>query len=502
MNNELFAAFGITEEDIKKETTAKKKDTSGTGKTKKNEKKTEYELPLEFCGGFWHNRFSGEGKIGKKKLLELIAEDIRELSGMITDFEIIAAAKKEDKEQDVTYVKPVMHFIEEKDDTALTFPLSVMTGCAEHMAFDEELSLQEILEKWVEANPDFAGCKFHYNKEVNALIPFFTASEPTGVSYDLPVTAGLGSEVMEITEELVGEASVSYEKLRELLSCRHPEYRDCGFVYNQELNQVIPVVKYKGSSGQKVDRVLLPANVRAGGFQLTVQPEDINGQRTATLEEIRKAIEIIYPEYAKERTEMVYDEEKQIVIPILKSSRKGLTVHSEKPGWSFSLETDAHGDRWRKEIRPFGTFQRNETADGELEFRMTAPKIPGSILQEIKRRFRRDPSKEAAVQIFYDAWEKEYAVYEPPQRRRSGSVSYLRNSRMEAEKVLVMDVHSHGKMNAFFSAIDDYDEKGVQLYMVLGQMDRPACSYALRAGMAGYFASLPIEDIFDGGEAL
>ena len=102
MNNELFAAFGITEEDIKKETTTKKKDTSGTGKTKKSEKKTEYELPLEFCGGFWHNRFPGEGKIGKKKLLEFIAEEIRELSGMITDFEIIAAAKKEDKEQDVS----------------------------------------------------------------------------------------------------------------------------------------------------------------------------------------------------------------------------------------------------------------------------------------------------------------------------------------------------------------------------------------------------------------
>lgn len=54
-------------------------------------------------------------------------------------------------------------------------------------------------------------------------------------------------------------------------------------------------------------------------------------------------VEKIYPEYSKERTEMLYDEEKKFVIPILKSSRKGLIVHNTRTAWEHIEEFDKQG---------------------------------------------------------------------------------------------------------------------------------------------------------------
>ena len=103
---------------------------------------------------------------------------------------------------------------------------------------------------------------------------------------------------------LFGRDKATYEELREKLAQQYPEYMDCGFVYNQKMNLLVPVMQCKNRPSETVNKVLLPVVVRAGGFNMTVQPEDINGQRIATLEEIRKVVEKIYPEYSKERTEI------------------------------------------------------------------------------------------------------------------------------------------------------------------------------------------------------
>lgn len=501
MNNDLLAAFGITEEDLKKETTEKKKQSSTQGKKKKNDKKkvTEYTLPVRFCGGYWQTEIPGEGFITKDLLLKRIEEEFRELTGMISDFEEITEIQETERKSIKTYLKPVITYTSVKEETKLSFPLSIMCGSIGSLPIEEEQLLGEISARWSEIYPVFNGCEFHYNEKENVLIPFFIASEPAGVEYDLPVTVGLVIGEIEVMAEQDDEKQVSYEKIRDRLTNNYPEYCNCGFVYNKEKNHLIPVMQNNVKKSSSTDSVLLPIDVRAGGFHMIVQQEDINGQRLATLEEIRKVIENTYPEYSKERTEMIYDETKKIVIPILKSSRKGLIVHNLRPAWEHKEIVDGHGDRWRKEVRPFGIFSRNETQSGELTFLMTSPKIPRYILNEIEKRFRCDPSREAALQIFYDPETQEYEIYEPIQRKSSSSVHFIRNSRLELEKALVMDVHSHGRMKAFFSSIDDDDEKGVQLYMVLGNLDCKQYSIELRAGMVGHFASLTLDSVFEGG---
>lgn len=500
MSNELLAAFGITDEDLKEAKDDKKKSSARNEKKKTIKKKIkEYALPLRFCGGCRQKIIQGEGTITQEELRKAVEESFSEITGMITDFEVIEKVKEEEGVHYATYLKPVISFTAANEDSAFSFPLTIMAGEFGAMRFDQELPLREIMERWIERSPEFEGCSLHYNEKADALIPFFKASEPAGVEYDLPVTVGLGSMATEATSALIGKDKATYEELREKLAQQYPEYMDCGFVYNQKMNLLVPVMQCKNRPSETVNKVLLPVVVRAGGFNMTVQPEDINGQRIATLEEIRKVVEKIYPEYSKERTEMLYDEEKKFVIPILKSSRKGLIVHNTRAAWEHIEEFDNQGNKWRKEVRPYGVFKRNESQNGVLSFQLTAPKIPGKFIDQIVTRFRKDPSKEAAFQIFYDIETKEYELYEPVQKRSKASVHFIRNNRLEMEKTLMMDIHSHGVMEAFFSVIDNRDEKGIQLYMVLGNLNCSSFSFKLRAGMAGYFTNLSLHDVFEEG---
>ena len=60
-----------------------------------------------------------------------------------------------------------------------------------------------------------------------------------------------------------------------------------------------------------------------------------------------------------------------------------------------------------------------------------------------------------------------------------------------------MDVHSHGQMNAFFSSVDNHDEKGTRLFLVLGKIGDKMPAWKLRAGIAGHYRELALSDVFD-----
>ena len=192
---------------------------------------------------------------------------------------------------------------------------------------------------------------------------------------------------------------------------------------------------------------------------------------------------------------MLYDK-RHFVVPILKSSRKGLQIFSNDPEWRHEIKRDINREKWRVETTPFGIFRRNISAGGAVRFEMTAPKIPWELVAETERIFKRNPVHEYAVQIFFDRKTRGYEIYEPEQQTTPGTVVFCRNMKKEREKVLVMDIHSHGRFNAFFSGVDNNDEKGIRLYMVIGNLDQREHTYALRAGMAGFFGTLSLPQIF------
>lgn len=103
------------------------------------------------------------------------------------------------------------------------------------------------------------------------------------------------------------------------------------------------------------------------------------------------------------------------------------------------------------------------------------------------------------MQLFFVPERKAYELYIPEQESTGSTVQYRRSQEMENKWILMMDIHSHGRYPAFFSCVDDSDEKGTRLYMVMGNLDQERVTCVLRAGIAGSYQPLQIEDIFEGG---
>ena len=88
-------------------------------------------------------------------------------------------------------------------------------------------------------------------------------------------------------------------------------------------------------------------------------------------------------------------------------------------------------------------------------------------------------------------WEGEYHLRTPPQEGTEGGVSY------ERLPGTVLDIHSHGRMRAWFSPTDNADELGLRLYMVVGRLDRLLPEIEIRVGVYGYFAPVHMNEVFD-----
>lgn len=394
------------------------------------------------------------------------------------------------------WVKLDIQYQEVKKDQTIAFPLTVKVGKYE-LEIKEKASLEEIREAWVKEYPEYAGCHFCYDERNSLLFPYMLGgTEIKGKKYSLPIQIGYLDQKETYTGVDFGNAEkeqVTLEEIRKTYGKKHPEYENGMFVYNAEINLLFPVLEFKKEMDN--ERIGLPILVRGSGFTMMVEKEDLKNAESATLQEIRTVIERIYPEFSKERTEMHYDE-RGFVIPVLKGSRKGVQIMNVRKNQGFFIVTGRDGSVYRIEQMPYGCFDCREDGS-DVDFRMTEKKIPYGILMDVVAFFKRNPRKEAAVQIFYNLETEKYEIYYPEQQVTSASVVFTRNHDMENDKVLVMDIHSHGSMNAFFSSIDDNDEKGTRLFMVFGNLDKKEITHKLRAGIAGNYKMLKLSDVFE-----
>lgn len=410
-----------------------------------------------------------------------------------TEDEDESSEQDTNKQEKGCWIKLEICYQELTKEQTVTFPVSVVVGNTEMLFGEDTESVAEVRAKWTELYPEYTGCLFHYDDKQNMLIPFMHGeSEIKGKKYKLPMTVGYLHLAESYSAMDFGAESVTETQIRAKYAKRHPEFENALFAYTAEGNNLFPVLNFK--KAETTDQYSLPMLVRGPGFQMTLEEADFKGKKAVTLQEIRVAIEMVYPEFSKERTEMIYDE-RGFVVPILKGSRKGLTIISERADQNIFFVTGRNGEPYRIEQMPYGVFDCH-VAGKEVDFHFSAEKIPADIFEEILAFFKKEPDREAAVQIFYDTETKKYELYYPEQRASRCSVVFERNPQLEQEKVLVMDAHSHGYMRAFFSAVDDHDEKGTRLFLVMGRVDGDDPEWKLRAGIAGFYKNLHLADIF------
>lgn len=394
-----------------------------------------------------------------------------------------------------------VYYQEISEKQKLTFPLTLING-EYQIPVQNAMGLEDMRQLWIESYPEYKGCKLYYDDRRNLLVPYIEIEKDQDLStmeFRLPITVGflhLNKVYTGINFGQEERDTVTLEEIRKVYGRAYPEYRYSTYRYNEEDNSLFPVItrdeKISGS-----ERMAVPVTIRLLGSELVLQESDFKGKLNVSLEEVRQVIEEMYPEYSKERTEMLVDQT-GFVVPVLRGSRKGYIMKPGKNGHGLYIHEGRDGYTYRVEKSPFGIFECR--IDGTMPcFYLLGPKIPVEILKQIVDFFKHTPTREAAVQLFFVPGTGVYEIYIPEQDCTGNSVNFRRSWERENQWLLVMDIHSHGIHPAFFSSIDDNDEKGTRLYMVFGNLDTNQVTWAFRAGVAGNYQLLQLEDVFEGG---
>ena len=139
-----------------------------------------------------------------------------------------------------------------------------------------------------------------------------------------------------------------------------------------------------------------------------------------------------------------------------------------------------------------------EFSEVRAGFRPALPRIPQELLRAIIGFFRSQMESgaefEALVRIYWDRKDQKFVPFVPKQRVTKDRVTVrLTDEDLPDEQryLYYADIHSHNSMKAVFSAIDDQDERGTRLYLVIGRLDRFFPEISARISCGGSF--VPIE---------
>ena len=140
-------------------------------------------------------------------------------------------------------------------------------------------------------------------------------------------------------------------------------------------------------------------------------------------------------------------------------------------------------------------------------FTPALPLIPMSLMGQIVAFFRsfmqENDENEAMAIIFWDKAEKYFFAYVPKQTVTKEQIDAdLTECPYDDEDryIRYADIHSHNSMAAFFSGVDDADERGTGLYMVLGRLDRFFPQIKTRIACGGSFVEIDPGVVIEGLE--
>ncbi len=122
------------------------------------------------------------------------------------------------------------------------------------------------------------------------------------------------------------------------------------------------------------------------------------------------------------------------------------------------------------------------------------PKMPQGLLSDVLADARQmrvlGKLNEVLYRFHYD--EKRVHVVRPQQDNSPTHVHTLGDGGPD----VILEIHSHGNMKAYWSATDNTDEKGFRFYAVVGRLDSSMPQICLRLGVYGYYYQITQESLF------
>lgn len=144
---------------------------------------------------------------------------------------------------------------------------------------------------------------------------------------------------------------------------------------------------------------------------------------------------------------------------------------------------------------------KEEVYTEDISAFMPGGKIPYEIYRQVEGFFRKvmEVGKTALEAMIFVMWtqEKGYFLWVPKQTVAAASARFDWDDKPEGS--IIVNIHSHGSMNAFFSGTDDTDDATTICYSgVFGYLDKPKHVTTWRFNHYKHKIACTAEDIFQG----
>lgn len=370
------------------------------------------------------------------------------------------------------------------------------------------------------------------------IVPIFDMKPLSSEDITFPIRVFIfGRGRLEITEEAYLEFITSlgneinegeiikFDKdiCEQLIVDKYPDFGDghLEIQYNKDVNILVPTMKLKIAKvsitkGEK----LYPTDaiISLVWTQYKLEPSIFGGEKEVTEKEIINYLSTIHCEYQPNTTTLIYDEKLNIIKPMYKGSSKGSNIELisnskvlldrcdvEKYGYQLFEYLYKHNKTsklFRVESTPVSLTIApiNHNEGGRFEFRL--PKVPFSIFRLINIFFEKVSTlydTEVMLRLFYKKDTQGYYLELPVQRVTSSTIhaEFDQIIQMDYSYIHIADFHSHNKYPAFFSDIDNRDEKANLVYGVFGPYNMNTdAKFCLRASTGGYYKNIKIDDLF------
>ena len=155
------------------------------------------------------------------------------------------------------------------------------------------------------------------------------------------------------------------------------------------------------------------------------------------------------------------------------------------------------------EMGQFITLATNNDILREVKagFIPALPPVPLKHLQDIICFFKitaANGDKEALANVYWDKLDEVFVTDIPEQTASRFSVKSETNPAFDGDRYIhYIDIHSHGSMKAFFSAVDNADEKATRVYVVVGNVLDDLPEIKARISNGGKHLEINPDDVFE-----
>ena len=528
----------LMEEETESSKEKPKKSTKTSSKKKIADGDTEVQLPIKVLA----STFSCDiQELGTRKLSEVF--------DMLFELGYVEVACKRscvlDKEHAVLYLLDRVTEADEKASVSISaeHPVTVGTGLQQDIITmqdflemsPEEIGVEDVAEIFESHSPSYKGSSYAYDAGKNVMVPVVSAFRKLRENAEFPCTYFMygimhgaddickdGKDVLTALSACfdINEACVDLSFVTDAGGRVHPVFEAAKGAAVLTLSKTAatkPVAK------KELYTLPLTCWLANAGIELELTSEMFGGRSKIDKEDVREVLGQEYIIFRKTEKQMdcQYIKAANRLAVNVSSSTKGAGAAMAGNGFSGSirkvvnretlvslLKNGTQGCYYCAEAG-FAPLRLENTSIGSfiaevdslrnlshLRFKSRLPKVPYGLLQTIIADFKRDLTREAVVQIYWNTKTRSFYLVRPQIEDVSKCHVTFLNKFRGKENVLFMTVHSHNTMPAVFSAIDNGDECYTGLFGVIGTLDEEP-SMCFRAGMEGTFCNLEMGTIFE-----